>query len=106
MLFPESWLRAYVNPEIDTEELSHRLTMAGLGVEDTQAVAPAFSGIGVAHIVEVEPHPNADRRRVYRDDDGSGSMLKIVCRARNAAAGLKRPLASAGGECLGGRMVG
>ena len=34
MLFPESWLRAYVNPEIDTEELSHRLTMAGLEVED------------------------------------------------------------------------
>lgn len=106
MLFPESWLRAYVNPEIDTEELSHRLTMAGLEVEDTQAVAPAFSGIVVAHIVEVEPHPNADRLRVCRVDDGSGSMLQIVCGAPNAAAGLKVPLARVGAELPGGMKIG
>ena len=29
MQFPESWLRQYCNPALNTEELSHLLTMAG-----------------------------------------------------------------------------
>src|SRR5690554_7425284 len=89
MLFPESWLRTYVNPDIDTDELAHRLTMAGLEVEETASVAPAFSGVVVALIADVQPHPNADRLRVCQVDDGSGASLQIVCGAPNAAAGMK-----------------
>lgn len=106
MLFPESWLRSYVNPELDTEALSHRLTMAGLEVEETDSVAPAFSGVVVAHIAHVEPHPNADRLRVCRVDDGSGTPLQIVCGAPNAAVGLKVPLARVGAELPGGMKIG
>lgn len=106
MLFPESWLRSYVNPDLDTEALAHRLTMAGLEVEETSTVAPAFSGVVIAHIVEIQPHPNADRLRVCQVDDGSGSMLQIVCGAPNAAAGLKVPLAKVGAELPGGMKIG
>ena len=106
MLFPESWLRTYVNPELDTEALSHRLTMAGLEVEETEAVAPAFSGVVVALIAEVQPHPNADRLRVCQVDDGSGTALQIVCGAPNAAAGMKVPLARVGAELPGGMKIG
>ncbi|WIM05663.1 MAG: phenylalanine--tRNA ligase subunit beta [Candidatus Nitricoxidivorans perseverans] len=38
MKFPESWLRALVNPPLSTDELCHLLTMAGLEVEETQCV--------------------------------------------------------------------
>lgn len=106
MLFPESWLRSYVNPEIDTDALSHRLTMAGLEVEETDSVAPAFSGVVVAHITHVEPHPNADRLRVCRVDDGGVEPLQIVCGAPNAAVGLKVPLARVGAELPGGMKIG
>lgn len=106
MLFPESWLRTYVNPDLDTEELSHRLTMAGLEVEETESVAPAFSGVVVAYIVEVQPHPDADRLRVCRVDDGGGEPLQIVCGAPNAAAGMKVPLARVGAELPGGMKIG
>lgn len=106
MLFPESWLRSYVNPDIDTEALAHRLTMAGLEVEETNTVAPAFSGVVVAQILEVEPHPNADRLRVCQVDDGSGSALQIVCGAPNASAGLRVPLARVGAELPGGMKIG
>lgn len=106
MLFPESWLRSYVNPELDTEALSHRLTMAGLEVEETDSVAPAFSGVVVAHITHVEPHPNADRLRVCQVDDGSGAPLQIVCGAPNAAAGMKVPLARVGAGLPGGMKIG
>lgn len=106
MLIPESWLRTYVNPDLDTEELSHRLTMAGLEVEETESVAPAFSGVVVAHITDVQQHPNADRLRVCQVDDGSGTPLQIVCGAPNAATGLKVPLARVGAELPGGMKIG
>lgn len=106
MLFPESWLRTYVNPDIDTEELAHRLTMAGLEVEETASVAPAFSGVVVALIADVQPHPDADRLRVCKVDDGSGSPLQIVCGAPNAAAGMKVPLARVGAQLPGGMKIG
>ena len=67
MQFPESWLRALVNPAIDTEALGHRLTMAGLEVEETAPAAPPFEGVVVAHILAVEPHPQADRLRDLMD---------------------------------------
>ncbi|MEN5066701.1 phenylalanine--tRNA ligase subunit beta [Achromobacter aegrifaciens] len=106
MQFPESWLRTLVNPAIATEELAHRLTMAGLEVEDTEPAAPAFSGVVVGHIVEIAPHPDADKLRVCKVDDGSGELLQIVCGAPNAAAGLKVPLARVGAELPGGMKIG
>ncbi len=106
MQFPESWLRTLVNPPIATAELAHRLTMAGLEVEETEPAAPAFSGVVVAHIVEIAPHPDADKLRVCQVDDGSGERLQIVCGAPNAAAGLKVPLARVGAELPGGMKIG
>ncbi|PJO38238.1 phenylalanine--tRNA ligase subunit beta [Delftia acidovorans] len=106
MQFPESWLRTLVNPPIATDELAHRLTMAGLEVEDTVPATPAFTGVVVGHIVEIAPHPDADKLRVCQVDDGSGTLLQIVCGAPNAAAGLKVPLARVGAELPGGIKIG
>ena len=101
MQFPESWLRAFCNPPLDTAALADLLTMAGLEVESTQPVAPPFSRVVVAEIVEAEQHPNADRLRVCRVDAGVHSkdgLLQIVCGAPNARVGLKVPLALVGAE--------
>lgn len=106
MQFPESWLRTLVNPPIATDELAHRLTMAGLEVEDTVPATPAFTGVVVGHIVEIAPHPEADKLRVCQVDDGSGTLLQIVCGAPNAAAGQKVPLARVGAELPGGMKIG
>jgi len=106
MQFPESWLRTLVDPDLSTEELSHRLTMAGLEVEETVPAAPPFDGVVVAHIAEVAPHPDADRLRVCKVDDGSGQLLQIVCGAPNAQAGMKVPLARVGAELPGGMRIG
>ncbi|MBN8487631.1 MAG: phenylalanine--tRNA ligase subunit beta [Burkholderiales bacterium] len=101
MQFPESWLREFCNPAITTAELADLLTMAGLEVEEMRPVAPAFSRIVVAEIVEAEQHPNADRLRVCRVDAGPHSKdgpLQIVCGAPNARAGIRVPLALVGAE--------
>ena len=106
MQFPESWLRSLTNPAISTDELAHQLTMAGLEVEETAPVAPAFSGVVVAQVLAVEPHPNADKLRVCKVDAGQGEALQIVCGAPNVAAGMKVPLATVGAKLPGGIKIG
>jgi phenylalanyl-tRNA synthetase beta chain len=106
MQFPESWLRALVDPPIATQELADRLTMAGLEVEEQVPAAPPFTEVVVARIVEIAPHPNADKLRVCQVDDGTGGLKQIVCGAPNAAAGLTVPLARAGAELPGGMKIG
>jgi len=98
MQFPESWLRSFVNPPITTDELSHRLTMAGLEVEEVDPVAPPFSQIVVGQVVEVNKHPDADRLNVCKVDVGTGELLQIVCGAPNVSLGIKVPCALVGAE--------
>lgn len=107
MQFPESWLRQFVNPDCTTDELAHRLTMAGLEVEEVEPAAPPFSGVVVARIESVEPHPNADKLRICRVNAGDGGEhLQIVCGAPNAAAGMQVPLARVGAVLPGGMKIG
>lgn len=96
MQFPESWLREFCNPPIDTDALANVLTMAGLEVEAMRPAAPAFSGVVVGRVLSVVPHPNADRLRVCSVDVGGTSPLGIVCGAANVAEGIKVPCAVVG----------
>src|SRR5699024_10460102 len=105
MLIPESWLRSFADPDLNTQELAHTLTMAGLEVEDIDSAAPAFSGVVVARIKSVDPHPDADRLKVCRVDDGSGATLQIVCGAPNVRAGMLAPLARVGAALPGGLKI-
>lgn len=95
MNISEQWLREWVSPELNTEDLAHQLTMAGLEVEAAEPVAEAFSGIVVAEIISAEQHPDADKLRVCQVSTGS-ETFQIVCGAPNARAGLKTPLARVG----------
>jgi phenylalanyl-tRNA synthetase beta chain len=96
MKFSESWLRSFVNPPLNCDELSHLLTMAGLEVEELDPVAPPFTEVVVAQVLEVVKHPDADRLNVCRVDVGDGTPRQIVCGAPNVAAGLKVPCALPG----------
>jgi phenylalanyl-tRNA synthetase beta chain len=90
MQFPESWLREFCNPPLNSQALADTLTMAGLEVEDMRPVAPAFSKVLVAQILNAIPHPNADRLRICEVDVGLPQTLSIVCGAPNARAGIKQ----------------
>jgi len=96
MQFSENWLRSLVDPKMNSDELAHLLTMSGLEVEEVEAVAPPFSHVVVAQVVEVAKHPNADRLNVCQVDVGTGTLLNIVCGAPNVRAGMKAICAQAG----------
>lgn len=96
MQFPESWLRAFCNPPLTSQQLADTLTMAGLEVEELKPVAPPFAKVVVGEIKSAEQHPNADRLRVCQVDVGQSALLSIVCGAPNARAGIKVPCALVG----------
>jgi phenylalanyl-tRNA synthetase beta chain len=98
MQFSENWLRTLVDPKMTSDELSHLLTMSGLEVEEVEPVAPPFSNIVVAKVVEVAKHPNADRLNVCQVDAGTGTLLNIVCGAPNVRSGMKVPCALPGAK--------
>jgi phenylalanyl-tRNA synthetase beta chain len=96
MQFPESWLRTFCDPPLTTAQLAELLTMAGMEVEETRPVAPPFTQVVVAQVLDVQKHPQADRLNVCTVDAGTGASLNIVCGAPNVQAGLKVPCALVG----------
>ncbi|HEY2977788.1 MAG TPA: phenylalanine--tRNA ligase subunit beta, partial [Burkholderiaceae bacterium] len=105
MQFPESWLREFCNPPLNTEALAELLTMSGMEVEELKPVAPPFTRVVVGEIVEAVPHPDADRLRVCKVNAGEhskGGALQIVCGAPNARVGIKVPLALVGAQLPAG----
>lgn len=95
MKFSEQWLREWVNPDLNTQELMDQITMAGLEVDGFEPVAGKFQGVVVGEVVAVEPHPDADKLRVCQVSNGTGSV-QVVCGAPNVRAGLKVPFAEVG----------
>ncbi len=101
MKISESWLREWVNPTISTTELAEQLTMAGLEVDSVESAAPAFSKVVVAEVVDVTPHPDADKLRVCQVNTGAEENLQIVCGASNVRAGLHVAAAVVGARLPG-----
>lgn len=94
------WLSEWVSVDDTPEALAERLTLAGLEVDSVEPVAPVFSGVVVARVAAVAPHPNADKLRVCEVDDGSGT-IQIVCGAPNVREGMLVPLATVGATLPG-----
>ena len=78
MRIPEQWLRQFCDPPLDTQTLAERLTMGGLEVEAVEPVAPPFSGVVVGRVLQVSPHPNADRLTLCEVDVGAAAPIRIV----------------------------
>jgi phenylalanyl-tRNA synthetase beta chain len=97
MKLPLSWLREWVDLPDDAPAIAAQLTSLGFEVEALERVAPPFSGVIVAEIQAIAPHPQADKLRVCTVNAGAGiAPLQIVCGAPNARAGLKTALAQLG----------
>ncbi len=111
MRVPLSWLRDFVAISDTPEALASRLTFGGMEVEDLEYVglAPADRPIAgltrrepsgapakgiawdpativIARVLEVMPHPNADRLTLLRVDDGTGAEQIVLTGAPNLFA--------------------
>ncbi len=97
MKLPLTWLREFVTIDASIEEISRRLSVAGLEVENIERLAPAFEGVTIARVLDVQKHPNADRLNVCQVDNGA-EKFTVVCGAPNAQAGMTAALARVGAK--------
>ena len=104
MLVPISWLKKYVPIKDAPDELAHKLTMAGVEIGEVEVVGGDWEPdkIVVGHVLEVNPHPNADRLRLPTVDIGEETVT-VVCGAPNVAAGQKIAFAKEGARIFSPR---
>jgi phenylalanyl-tRNA synthetase beta chain len=95
------WLKEYVDFSLPIEELSERLTMAGLEVAGTEVIGGNWDNIVIGKIIDVNPHPNADRLKLVTVDLGKQHST-VVCGAPNVAVGIKVAFARVGAQLIDG----
>jgi phenylalanyl-tRNA synthetase beta chain len=96
MRVPLGWLAEWVDLPSSQEELEHRLTLAGLEMEEVEGTGPDLSQIRVGHVLECGQHPNADRLSFCRVDIGEEEPFEVVCGAANVASGQRIAFAKVG----------
>ena len=83
-----SWLREYIPVDLAPQEISDRLTMAGLEVDAVENLFDYLDHVVVGQVVEAKQHPNADKLTCCTVDIGSGEYSPIVCGAPNVREGM------------------
>ena len=92
-----SWLREFApGIEGDPAALGDVLSALGLTVEETVVTGSVPDGVVLGRVLELRPHPDADRIQLVEVDDGSGKALQVCCGAFNMAVGDLVPLARVG----------
>ncbi|MCI0344750.1 MAG: phenylalanine--tRNA ligase subunit beta [Chloroflexi bacterium] len=105
MRVPLSWLREFVEVDLEPERLAERLTLLGMEVQGIERRGEDWREVVVGELLEVAPHPRADRLSLTRVTVGSGAPLEIVCGATNIAPGQRVPVALPGAVLPGGRRI-
>ncbi len=105
MLVSLEWLSDFIDlGDRSPAELADTLTALGL---EAVVAGEAFScdGVVVGEVLEVAPHPNAERLSVCTVSIGGDSPLTIVCGAPNVADGQKVAVAPVGTTLPGGLKI-
>ena len=100
-----SWLRDFAPVEGDPSLIGDQLSDLGLAVEQMSMLGEGLDGIVVARVLELRPHPDADRIQLVDVDAGDGEALQICCGAFNMSVGDLVPLATLGTVMPGGMEI-
>ncbi len=95
MLVPLSWLKDYVDIDIQPKELEEKLFSCGFEVEELYEIGKDIENVVVGLVEECEPIPET-HLHVCKVNVGEGEPLQICCGADNVKAGGKFPVALVG----------
>ena len=92
-----SWLREFA-PDIagDPLDLGEKLSALGLAVEEMSITGEGLDGIVLAEVLDLRPHPDADKIQLVDVDMGDGEALQVCCGAFNMSVGDLIPFATIG----------
>ena len=100
MRAPLSWIREFTPVDAAPADIADALNQLGLEVEEIDEPGRDINGVVVAKILDVVPHPDADRIRLADVDFGDG-QLRVVCGAPNIHPGMVAPFARVGATLPG-----
>ena len=101
----KSWLNDWVDIEnINGDDLSEALESLGFEIDNRTEISANYKNIVVGKVVEVYPHPNADKVRVTKVDTGN-KIFEIVCGAWNFDVGAIVPVALPKSEIKDGFLI-
>ncbi|MCU1430151.1 MAG: phenylalanyl-tRNA synthetase beta subunit [Actinomycetia bacterium] len=101
MRVPLSWLREFTPLDAPPVEIADALNQLGLEVEAVEAPGEEIRGVVAARVLDVVPHPDADKIRLADVDFGTG-QTRVVCGAPNIYPGMVAPFATVGAQLPGG----
>lgn len=104
MLISYLWLKDLVEFDQSPEKLAETLTSLGLECSLADDRRGWYQNMVVGKVMEVKPHPNADKLRLCRVDTGDGER-SIVCGAPNVAEGQIVPVALQGAKLPNGMII-
>ena len=96
MDLPIKWLKEYVDYTASTKDYIEDITKAGQKVESVRELAGDITGVISGKVLEIAPHPDADKLVITKIDVGSGENLQIVTGASNLTVGDIVPVAMIG----------
>jgi len=88
MIITIPWLKEHLNTKANETKILEQLTNIGLEVESVKESSGELAEFKIAKIIKSEKHPNADKLKVCDVSLGENKVIKVVCGAPNARAGL------------------
>jgi len=88
MIITYPWLKEHLNTKANETKIMEQLTSIGLEVEGIKESKGELSEFKIAKILKAEKHPNADKLKVCDVTIDGKKVIKVVCGAHNARAGL------------------
>ena len=101
----QSWLEEFAPVAGDPAGIAEQLSDLGLAVEEVVPIGEGLDGIVVARVLDLRPHPDADRIQLVDVDAGDGESLQVCCGAFNMSVGDLVPLATIGAVMAGGMEI-
>lgn len=105
MIVSHEWLKQFVPHTLSAQHVGELLSRHCVTLDGIERVGADLSAFVVAQVVEAGRHPNSDHLWITKVDDGSGTLLDVVCGAPNVVAGSKYPFARTGTVMPGGLKI-
>lgn len=91
-----NYLEKHIIDKVNWDYVFEKLTYAGIEIEGFTTVAPFFTKVVVAKVIECNKFENTDKLNICQVDVGEKELLQIICGAPNVKAGIKIPCALVG----------
>ncbi len=92
-----NWLKEFFPTRHKPEDLARLLSLSGPSVERMSSRGAEWDKMVVGEILEIKPHPNADKLRIAVTDIGSKKM-EIICGGTNLRKNMKVAVALPGSK--------